>query len=59
LEWKKVHADKELMDILGCTHSGMINITDHIINKTRKEELHTILGGTHLDFSVPEHLAGC
>jgi len=34
----------------------MINIINHIINKTGKEKFHTILGGTHLDFLALEQL---
>jgi 7,8-dihydropterin-6-yl-methyl-4-(beta-D-ribofuranosyl)aminobenzene 5'-phosphate synthase len=41
---------KGLVLILGCAHSGMINIIHHVIEKTGKEKLHAILGGTHLDF---------
>jgi len=42
--------------ILGCAHSGMINIIQHVIAKTGKEKFHAILGGTHLDFLTPEQL---
>jgi 7,8-dihydropterin-6-yl-methyl-4-(beta-D-ribofuranosyl)aminobenzene 5'-phosphate synthase len=42
--------------ILGCAHSGMINIIQHVIAKTGKEKFYAILGGTHLDFLTPEQL---
>ncbi len=42
--------------ILGCAHSGMINIIHHVVLKMRKEKFHAILGGTHLDFLTPEQL---
>jgi 7,8-dihydropterin-6-yl-methyl-4-(beta-D-ribofuranosyl)aminobenzene 5'-phosphate synthase len=42
--------------LLGCAHSGMINIINHVINKTGKEKFHALLGGTHLDFLTPEQL---
>ena len=42
--------------ILGCAHSGMINIINHVINKTGKEKFHAIMGGTHLDFLTSEQL---
>jgi 7,8-dihydropterin-6-yl-methyl-4-(beta-D-ribofuranosyl)aminobenzene 5'-phosphate synthase len=42
--------------VLGCAHSGMINIIHHIVNKTGKEKFYAILGGTHLDFLTPEQL---
>jgi 7,8-dihydropterin-6-yl-methyl-4-(beta-D-ribofuranosyl)aminobenzene 5'-phosphate synthase len=48
--------DKGLVLILGCAHSGMINIINHVINKMGKYKFHTILGGTHLDFLTPEQL---
>jgi 7,8-dihydropterin-6-yl-methyl-4-(beta-D-ribofuranosyl)aminobenzene 5'-phosphate synthase len=48
--------DKGMVLILGCAHSGMINIINHVIHKTGKEAFHAILGGTHLDFLTPEQL---
>ena len=48
--------DKGIVLILGCAHSGMINIIHHVMNKMGKEKFHAILGGTHLDFLTPEQL---
>jgi 7,8-dihydropterin-6-yl-methyl-4-(beta-D-ribofuranosyl)aminobenzene 5'-phosphate synthase len=48
--------DKGIVLILGCAHSGMINIINHVINKMGKEKFHSILGGTHLDFLTLEQL---
>ena len=48
--------EKGLVLILGCAHSGMVNIIQHIIQKTKKEHFYAILGGTHLDFLTPEQL---
>jgi 7,8-dihydropterin-6-yl-methyl-4-(beta-D-ribofuranosyl)aminobenzene 5'-phosphate synthase len=48
--------EKGLILILGCAHSGMINIIHHIVDKTGKEKFYAILGGTHLDFLTPEQL---
>ncbi len=45
-----------LVLVLGCAHSGMINIIKHVIRKTGKEKVHAILGGTHLDFLAPEQV---
>lgn len=45
---------KGLVLILGCAHSGMINIINHVVDKTGKEKFYAILGGTHLDFLTPE-----
>ena len=46
--------DKGLILILGCAHSGMINIINYVIHKTGKEKFYAILGGTHLDFLTKE-----
>jgi 7,8-dihydropterin-6-yl-methyl-4-(beta-D-ribofuranosyl)aminobenzene 5'-phosphate synthase len=48
--------EKGLILILGCAHSGMINIIHHVFQKTGKNRFHAILGGTHLDFWAPEQL---
>lgn len=48
--------DKGIVLILGCAHSGMINIINHVINRMGKEKFYAILGGTHLDFLTPEQL---
>jgi len=42
--------------ILGCAHSGIINIIQYAIKKTGKEKFYAIVGGTHLDFLTPEQL---
>ncbi len=43
-----IDTDAGLFVILGCSHSGVINILDHIIDKTKQSHFHTIIGGTHL-----------
>jgi 7,8-dihydropterin-6-yl-methyl-4-(beta-D-ribofuranosyl)aminobenzene 5'-phosphate synthase len=48
--------DKGVVLILGCAHAGMINIINHVINKTGKQTFYAIVGGTHLDFLTPEQL---
>jgi 7,8-dihydropterin-6-yl-methyl-4-(beta-D-ribofuranosyl)aminobenzene 5'-phosphate synthase len=48
--------EKGLILILGCAHSGMINIINHVINQTGKQNFYAIIGGTHLDFLIPEQL---
>ncbi len=48
--------EKGFILILGCAHSGMINIIHHVIHKTGKEKFFAIIGGTHLDFLTPEQL---
>ena len=51
-----MESEKGLILILGCAHSGMINIINHVIKKTGKSNFYGILGGTHLDFLTPEQL---
>jgi 7,8-dihydropterin-6-yl-methyl-4-(beta-D-ribofuranosyl)aminobenzene 5'-phosphate synthase len=48
--------EKGLVLILGCAHSGMINIINHVVDKTGKGKFYVVLGGTHLDFLTPEQL---
>ena len=48
--------EKGLVVILGCAHAGTINILDHVIDKTGKENFYAIMGGTHLDFLTAEQL---
>jgi 7,8-dihydropterin-6-yl-methyl-4-(beta-D-ribofuranosyl)aminobenzene 5'-phosphate synthase len=51
-----IDTDRGLILILGCAHSGLVNIINHVIAKTGKEKFHAILGGTHLDFLTPSQL---
>jgi len=51
-----LNTEKGLVLILGCAHSGMINIIHHVIHKTGKKNFYAILGGTHLDFLTPGQL---
>ncbi len=46
--------EKGLILVLGCAHSGMINIINYVSDKTGKENFYAILGGTHLDFLTEE-----
>lgn len=43
-----LNTQRGLFIILGCSHSGLINIINYIIEKTRISHIHTIIGGTHL-----------
>lgn len=49
-----VNTEKGLIIILGCSHSGMINIINHIIDKTGQNHIRTIIGGTHLGSASEE-----
>lgn len=48
--------EKGLVLILGCAHSGMINIVNHVMRKMKKDKFYIILGGTHWQFLTPEQL---
>ena len=45
-----------LVVVLGCAHSGLINILQHITTNFKNEQLHTIIGGTHLGFLKEDQL---
>jgi 7,8-dihydropterin-6-yl-methyl-4-(beta-D-ribofuranosyl)aminobenzene 5'-phosphate synthase len=42
--------------ILGCCHAGLINTIDHFQAKLPGRPIHTVIGGTHLDFAPSEQL---
>jgi len=48
--------ERGLLVVLGCAHSGVINILNHVTHKTGKDRFYAIVGGTHLDFLPPEQL---
>lgn len=45
-----------LIIIAGCSHSGMINIIDHAVEKTGKSKIQAFIGGTHLHSAPPERI---
>ena len=51
-----LNSEKGLILILGCAHSGMINIINYVTERTGKDKFYAIVGGTHLDFLTPEQL---
>lgn len=48
--------EKGLVLILGCAHSGIINVMNHVMHKMNRDHFYAVLGGTHLDFLTPEQL---
>jgi len=48
--------EKGLILVLGCAHSGMINIINYVIDKMGKEKFYAVLGGTQIDFLTQEQL---
>lgn len=51
-----IETKKGLVLILGCAHSGMVNIIEHVKNKMKNEKIYAILGGTHLEFLTGRQL---
>ncbi len=51
-----IESKEGLILLLGCAHSGLINILTHIIAQTGKDRIYAVLGGTHLDFSSPSQV---
>lgn len=43
-----INTKKGLVIVLGCSHSGIINIINYIIEKTGQSHIYAIFGGTHL-----------
>lgn len=48
-----VDSPKGLIVVLGCAHSGMINIFDHVLKTFDRDRIYAVVGGTHLGFSRP------
>jgi len=46
-----IHTDKGILIVLGCAHSGIINVMNHVIKKSGEENIFAIIGGTHIGFS--------
>ncbi len=51
-----IDTSKGLVVILGCAHSGIVNILNHFINKTGRKEIYAVIGGTHLGFATDEQI---
>jgi 7,8-dihydropterin-6-yl-methyl-4-(beta-D-ribofuranosyl)aminobenzene 5'-phosphate synthase len=51
-----VETGEGLALILGCCHAGLINTIDHFQAKLPGKPIHTVIGGTHLDFAPAEQL---
>jgi 7,8-dihydropterin-6-yl-methyl-4-(beta-D-ribofuranosyl)aminobenzene 5'-phosphate synthase len=46
-----------LFAVLGCSHAGVINILNYIVERTGRSDFHTIIGGTHLGPSGEERVS--
>jgi len=45
-----VETDQGPIILLGCAHSGMVNVMNHFSAKTGHKTFHAVIGGTHLGF---------
>jgi 7,8-dihydropterin-6-yl-methyl-4-(beta-D-ribofuranosyl)aminobenzene 5'-phosphate synthase len=51
-----IRSKNGLTVLLGCAHSGLINILNHVTKAFPGERIHTVCGGTHLGFAGEEQL---
>ncbi len=51
-----IDTSKGLVVLLGCAHAGIVNILNHFINKTGREEIYAVIGGTHLGFATDKQI---
>jgi 7,8-dihydropterin-6-yl-methyl-4-(beta-D-ribofuranosyl)aminobenzene 5'-phosphate synthase len=45
-----IETDKGPVILLGCAHSGVVNIMNHFSEKSGHKKFHAVIGGTHLGF---------
>jgi 7,8-dihydropterin-6-yl-methyl-4-(beta-D-ribofuranosyl)aminobenzene 5'-phosphate synthase len=46
-----IRTSRGLLIVLGCAHSGVINVIDHAVRLTGIDRIFGVVGGTHLGFS--------
>ena len=46
-----IYTEKGLLIILGCAHAGIINVINYLLEKTGRQDIFAIIGGTHIGFS--------
>jgi len=46
-----IHTEKGLLIVLGCAHAGIVNVVNHVIDKSGEKSIFAIVGGTHIGFS--------
>lgn len=51
-----VKTSRGLVIVLGCAHAGIVNILNHLIDKTGEKRIYAVLGGTHLGLSPDPQL---
>ncbi len=53
-----IDTPKGLVLLLGCAHAGMVNIIEHVLAKSGRDDLYAVLGGTHLAPANEEQYRG-
>ncbi len=48
-----IKSSKGLIVVMGCAHTGTVNILKHAAESLGEEKVYALLGGTHLDFCSP------
>jgi 7,8-dihydropterin-6-yl-methyl-4-(beta-D-ribofuranosyl)aminobenzene 5'-phosphate synthase len=51
-----IDTPRGLILLLGCAHAGLVNIVQQVREKTGRERIYAVLGGTHLGFSGEEEI---
>ncbi len=46
-----------LFVVLGCSHAGVVNILNYVLERTGRSRIHTVIGGTHLKPAGEEQIA--
>lgn len=52
-----IETGEGLFVLLGCSHAGVVNILNYVIEKTGESRFHTVMGGTHLGPVEEEQVA--
>lgn len=50
-------AREGVVAILGCAHAGVVNTLDHVARLTKRDSIHAVLGGMHLERAAANRLA--
>ncbi len=53
-----IETDQGPVLLLGCAHSGVVNVMTHFSGKTGHKKFHAVIGGTHLGFMAGPHDQG-
>jgi 7,8-dihydropterin-6-yl-methyl-4-(beta-D-ribofuranosyl)aminobenzene 5'-phosphate synthase len=51
-----IDTERGLIVILGCAHSGIVNILNYVIEKAAEDRIYCVIGGTHLGSCSTEQL---